>query len=516
MSEVPGGSGNMEIDSIEKLEVIKGQIQSAIQKYRLEDVLLGLRNSPDNLQPFVVGGTALFAIRHCTAGHRTPTVQGLEWNELAPIVDLVTQYLIADPLGFDQELQKAFNDSNPIFTLLRIFGNQIPYAVNLFGQYARPFLLFHELPSQLAGRPEVAQSDFDANFRKINGVSPIDFIKVGFMAFVAARNNPVFTRSYFEAARAKGLNLPGDKEVSQILDNIAADPKRLSEVYHHFQVSDRRFSMYDLNPLFIHPIVRPWRQKESGPMDEDRMIAPLPDLIASRTSLGIFYQMFNHYLIDFSNYFGHIFGAYIGQILKESKLSGNLRSEDDIRKTYPANQGKVPDWIIVNGKTAVLIECKATRFSRAALTTGSEEAIDDNLKQVIKGLRQLGTFIKACEEKRPGLEILHECTTFKPVLITLEPLYLINSELFQKYINDKLAAEGITNLSWLILAMDELERLQPHLAAGIELEKVIDDLHSKPFNAILEEAHSQTGLTYKDSYLFKKQQDLYQQLGYSP
>ncbi len=506
----------MEIDTPEKLKAVEDQIRSIIQKHKLETVLLGLREASDNLLPFVSGGIALSAIRHCTAGHRTQTVVGLPWNELAPIADVVTQYLIADPLGFDQELQQKFRSSNPVFTLLRIIGNQMPYAVNLFGQHTRPLMLFHEIPNQLAGRPEVAQFDFAANFQKISGVSPIDFIKVGFIAFVAGRNHLAFTRRYFEAARAKGLSLPGDGDVIQILDNIAADPKKLSETYHRFKESDRRFSMYDFNPLFMYPIVRPWRQKEVASMDEDRLIAPLPDLIVSRISLGIFYQMFNYYLTDFSNYFGYVFETYIGRILQESALPGTVLSEVDIRKAYPADQGKVPDWIIINGTTAILIECKATRFSRAALATGLEEAINSSLKQIIKGLRQLHNFIEACKAKRPGLEALHGCTTFKPVLVSLEPLYLINSPQFREYIDDRLSTEeGIKNLPWLILAFDELEKLQPHLAVGIGLEKIIDDLNSKPFSTVLEQVQSQTGLTYKDSFLYKKDEELYRQLGYS-
>jgi len=58
--------------------------------------------------------------------------------------------------------------------------------------------------------------------------------------------------------------------------------------------------------------------------------------------------------------------------------------------------------------------------------------------------------------------------------------------------------------------------LQPHLAAGIDLEKVIDDLGSKSFDDILKEIQAETGLTYKDAFLYKKDQELYQELGYLP
>ena len=135
----------------------------------------------------------------------------------------------------------------------------------------------------------------------------------------------------------------------------------------------------------------------------------------------------------------------------------------------------------------------------------------------MKGLRQLHEFREACTVKQPGLEALYACTEFRPVLITLEPLYLVNSDLFREHIDDKLAAEGITNLPWLILAVDELERLQPHMAAGIGLDKILDDRNEKPLNTILEELHPQTGRTYKDSFLYDAgDQELYQRLGLKP
>jgi len=507
----------MQIDSIEDLEAVENKIRLMIQQHDLENVLLGLRQASDKLEPFMIAGITLFAIRHCTAGHRTPTYRALELSRLAPLADLVTQYLLTDPLTFDPTIQQDFYNSNLAFTMLRLVGSQMPYNISLFGQHAQPLILYHEIPKQLAERINIPRFDFEASFEKINGVSLTDFIKAGFAAFIAAKSHQGFTRSYFERARSEGINLPEDKDIVLALDKLAADTKKLKKLYRSYRLHDRRFGMYDFNPLFLHPIVRPWRQKKAAPIDQDRMIAPIPELIAFRISMGIYYQMFNRYGNKFSNYFGHVFEAYVGRILQNSVPAGTLLSEDDIRKTYPTDRGKVSDWIIIEGSTAILIECKATRFSRAALTTGTEDVINDSLKQVMKGLRQLHEFREACTAKQPGLEASYACTEFRPVLITLEPLYLVNSDLFREHIDDKLAAEGITNLPWLILAVDELEKLQPHMAAGIGLDKILDDRNEKPLNTILEELHSQTGRTYKDSFLYDAgDRELYERLGLKP
>jgi hypothetical protein len=172
-----------------------------------------------------------------------------------------------------------------------------------------------------------------------------------------------------------------------------------------------------------------------------------------------------------------------------------------------------PDWAVVDGTTAVLIECKATRFTRRALSTGDEGAVKDGLKQVIKGLKQLDEFVKACRARRSGLERFHSCTSFKFILTTLEPLHLINSTFFRKHVDSLLATQGITDLPWLILSVDELEILQTHLSAGISLSGTVDKLRDATFNEVLEQMIEQTGRTYKDSFLYSKEEELYRLLG---
>ena len=145
----------------------------------------------------------------------------------------------------------------------------------------------------------------------------------------------------------------------------------------------------------------------------------------------------------------------------------------------------------------------------------SEKDINSSLAQVRKGLKQLHSFITACQNNIPELEKFHGCTTFKPILVSLEPLYLINSFFFREHINTLLADEGITGLDWQILSIDELEILQPHLASGFRLLQVLDDLKQKTFNNVLQDLASQTNKTFGDSFLYQKQKELYQRLGIS-
>jgi hypothetical protein len=100
-----------------------------------------------------------------------------------------------------------------------------------------------------------------------------------------------------------------------------------------------------------------------------------------------------------------------------------------------------------------------------------------------------------------------------PVLITLEPLYLINSHLFRRYIDDQLGAVSVTQLPWRILSVNELGQLQPYLAQGLSLVKALEDLEKKTFDVLLNELYRETGLTFRDSFLYEMDRELYRRLG---
>jgi hypothetical protein len=53
----------------------------------------------------------------------------------------------------------------------------------------------------------------------------------------------------------------------------------------------------------------------------------------------------------------------------------------------------------------------------------------------------------------------------------------------------------------------------PTLATGIDLGRIIDKLHDATFNQVLEGLIEQIGCTYMDSFLYPREQELYQLLG---
>src|SRR5271170_5219332 len=69
-------------------------------------------------------------------------------------------------------------------------------------------------------------------------------------------------------------------------------------------------------------------------------IAPLPEMIPFRLSTGVYYDMHARFHDAFDKYFGHLFEAYVGYVLRASLTEGvKLLSESDIRGKYPESSG---------------------------------------------------------------------------------------------------------------------------------------------------------------------------------
>lgn len=502
----------MNIKSYEELEDFEQRIINLIQRYPLDALLIGIRESKNRFEPFVRAGISLFAIRFCSAGPKIEKVQTVRHKDLENIAHLVTQYLLADPITFDKNERNEFRSSNPVLMVLRLVGHQFPYSISTFGHHAQPYMLFKKIPKSLKENCSKYTFDIEHAFFELNEFSISDFIDVCFIIHSVAVRNNNFTRAYLEKSREK-LNVPGELTISKIVDSIAGDPQKLNTFYYKFRNKDRRYRMYDLNPLFLFPIVRPWSHNNYVSYSKDRMIVPVPDLIAYRMSTGVYYQLFNEYHTDFSESFGLVFENYVGWILKESVSEDKIVHEKTIRKNFPDEFGPVPDFVILCDDSAILIECKATKFTRSALVTGKEDYVFDSLKQLIKGLIQLGKFRKACIDKHPSLKNFHKYKSFEAVLITIEPLYLINSVLFRDMINEELSKEGISQFDWIIFSIKELEALQAHIKANHSLNGIINRLKAKNFNDVLDELNSDTKKTYQDCCLYKIQNEIYRRIG---
>lgn len=498
----------MQIQNVSS-EVVQAEqeIRIRLERYKLDSVLLGIRNASD-LKPFVAAGLGMLAVRYCRSLHEKENPNRvIEKGLLNELVHFATLYLLNDPAPFADP--NGVNTSS-ISILLRTVGSQFPYGISWPGQFGRAYFMYEQLPMIIASSPGVPYFDLESAFRNSYQTSISDFIKVAAVACSAAssKNSLGFDIEYFHKARLDGLRMPKDSEICSALEYLSANSTKLVHIYNQYRSDDHRFAAYDFNPLFRHPLIRPWRRGKHS----QKLIAPVPNLIAQRVSIGVFYHLRADYSSSFTEYFGHLFEAYVGVLLRTFTNSTSVFSERDIRQRYSIDRGKVPDWVIVEGKTAILIECKATSFNRLALSTAAEEQIDKSLRQVQKSLQQLHEFREACMMKTRGLEAFMECTAFEPIVITLEQLYLINSGWFRDYVDSRLHS-NMRNLPWHILSVEELEAFQPHAAAGYSVIEFFKQLGKDTFPHVIKRVEDKTNCTFKDSWLHEQEMTIWDSLG---
>lgn len=503
----------MIIKTLDDFDKFESKIGSEFRKFRLADIFHSLHLYGKTAEhPFIVAGAALFAIRFSIPSKIIQQKKGISSKDLNKLLNLVWQYQSIDPIVFDNDLNTDFNASNPIFLLIRLVNQQFPYNISPYSQFTRPILLYHEIPATLVGKKGVPKFDLIKEFENLNGVSVPEFINLMFVIASYLRQYSTFSLDdIVRQARSKGINIPDDQGISIAISQIAGDQKQLTNLYKKRQTGDRRFKMYDISPLLEFPIIYPCKGTGFANYGNNIISAPIPDLIAIRNSLGIYYQLFNKFNTKFSTYFGHVFAKYVSTVLENSIRSERLIDIDsEIDESY---KGKKPDYAIIDGSIAIFFECKSAKLRKDAKTMATEEEVKKSLKEVIDGLEQIDKFIQACQDKTLNFEVFNECKIFKALVINIEEIYLINSKLFREIINDFLKTKKVNNLDWHILSIGELEYLQPHLAEGIHLSKVLQDLEQKTFNEVLEELAAQTQKTYKDCFLYSKQEELYQRLG---
>lgn len=347
----------MKISSITNLDKLESKIKFQLKKSKIGDALNALylnKHQSTQITPFMVAGLALFITRFCSPNKVFQQIKPGNIDDFGYLIHLSNLYLLTDPITIDKKLEEEFIKQNPVFMLLRIISSQFPFEPPLFGDFARPFYIYHEIPKQLSGLDNIPEFDFESKFKHITGVSILDFITVGFTTFCAAFNKFSFNRSYFKKCRQQNISLPDDNTIGLIINHLSADKFKLVNLYERRKNKDRRFRAYDFNPFLQYPLIKPCQGKQFAKAKEDFYHAAVPELIASRISTGIFYQMFNEYKTIFSEYFGFVFEKYVGIVLENCINSEQLFSETDIRSFYSKDKVKVPDWVIIDNSTAIL------------------------------------------------------------------------------------------------------------------------------------------------------------------
>jgi hypothetical protein len=271
---------------------------------------------------------------------------------------------------------------------------------------------------------ELVESKFEEEF----GVPLLDFIKMGFLLFAKSKEQGGMTREYFEIARKENMPVPNDDIVKKCLEHVACDLDQFKKICGEQESKGEDLHAYKLNPLFEYPMVRPWGSSNRDKPQEDKFIAPVPNLVLYRFTMGLYYQLCKTFRGYFSTAFGELFEKYVGNVLEWCQLQGKVLTENDIKMYLPRYKGKKPDYIVFCDKGVILIECKATRYTQDMYEHGVKAEAKACIDQIAKAIIQMNEFetqvpslSKACGFNYTNLKIQKVIITFENLVMSHKP-----------------------------------------------------------------------------------------------
>ena len=477
------------------------RIREALVPWSLDEVLLGMRRYDFRSfeeEPFLHATVCEFAVRFCQPGDTEETPH-LSDEALRRITESVSCYAYSDPIGYDEEEQSKRLESEDVVVPLRILAKKFEMEFTPNQCFAQALHLFSIIPDFIKReKPENYPFDIVAAFRKEFTISPEVYIKACLISWDRARAEPTLNLSKL-IPWVQHIATIGENECKDFLSNhLSADKIKFQQTLGNLQDPSFQAVMSKISPLSVFPFVRPSR--EETPEVNDRIIAPIPNLLAYKASQGVYNQLVAKYGTEFTNGFGYIFEEYVGRLLRSSFGSERVISESEITA-----ESKKPDFIVIEDDIAVLVECKAFRYTKPLVTESTDESLRDSLKKVGKGLTQIQEFLEGNPCYLPRGKKIKEIV---PVIITYGRTYMLTSPALKAPREKMLSDRGIQLKEWHLLDVRQLELLEPHFKSGESFSGVLRDIADSTFSEIFEKVASRTGKKFRDSFLYPCVQNL--------
>lgn len=214
--------------------------------------------------------------------------------------------------------------------------------------------------------------DLEQEWLKLTGLNLEKFMKVGFAYFSGALA--------FSAVR---WDFPsrGALEESITTEDCELFLARAAATYAEFRAlaeprTDKPFAKTEFNPLLPRPIVR---------MGKNEVTAPVPKLVLDRITNGLRFDLMDAFSYEernpFREYFGLLFEEYVGRLLRWTFGDDKVFAEP--RYGEPEERG--PDWVVIDGETAILIECRTSGLRLDTKVYGDMPALVDDIRRVVFG-----------------------------------------------------------------------------------------------------------------------------------
>lgn len=337
--------------------------------------------------------------------------------------------------------------------LIRLANQQFPFQLNVRHLVPRALYLFDEIPNELKSK----KLDIRKDIQRIYGMSVKELIVIGF-AIWAKSTNGYFNPEGIINAETEELrkHLPRQK-VEKLVSLLTADYYKLRDKFKEDE-GEPGYEQYAFNSLRTYPIVQ---TQIAG------LVIPVPRFILERITNGVYFSLMDNYKKEKSNIFLEFFGKeifenYVGKLLGFHYQRKQLLREFEYgTKKFPQ---KSPDWIIIEGDCAILIECKTSGITKEAKTWAELKKVQVDLrKRAVRGIIQMEDFIADVKNGKVKNSALKSIKKFYPIILTYDRIFLSGTPVMRKLIKEELKGENKETENYQILGIDELENLIPIL-----------------------------------------------------
>jgi hypothetical protein len=214
---------------------------------------------------------------------------------------------------------------------------------------------------------------------------------------------------------------------AQFLDWLSTDYPAIRSEASKFVPQDETYDPYRFNPLVEFPIVRPQVQPLGATTDSERIyLLPCRRLLLTRVTSGLYHDLAKAHAgagkeNPFRTAFGYVFQEYVGALLKAA-------FGDRVRREWAyENDVDTPDWFVVEGDKAVVIEVKQSGQFRLSKMWGHLDDLRKDLRKTLgHALGQLHRFDDALARRAPGLDALTEVRRMERLVISYDEISWAN------------------------------------------------------------------------------------------
>lgn len=394
--------------------------------------------------PFLVH----LAARQCLLQSLGPSNRKMGTEDFKRLIGLLWEILDHDPAMLDPGWAK----SDPTGWAVRYLGLQqriIDIPLQTYGFAAALFT--NDMPM---GPDETM--DVAARLEQLLQMSPVVFMRAGFVAGAVRMANS----GTVKLAGTISTDLV-EKRPSEVGDGVAENWGRFVSLVSGTQAefktrsrdlagpsADIRYELYRFNQLRRFPAID---------IGGARFVTVDPELVVARTTLGMFYDLWDADKTTFTQSFGPRFGNLVGELIRSACGNDRTWSESNlsqqVRATVPS---KNADHAILGDAAVVLIECKALRPNPKLLMMGDPTETDALAQRVADAVCQLtrhAEAIRAGKWVSLGLPV-RDCYG---IVVTYGCIPTVNGLLFRGKVRDLLAKDGCAHLPYLVLSISEFD-----------------------------------------------------------